>query len=924
MSEINHQLFKDIIIQKENLYIPHPKHKNARNFDKEKKLNKSNDLLDNKKSKKGNHSFFIRANDYLKQLENGNNNIFDSLINMKKYDNKEKNCIYDEDNNINIEKKLSKAKKDMEDVKDNIDKLNKKMINIKNNLENLEIKKIKNENEMKNLISNREALEEMYNTEIVLFKDEALYNKNNINMNDFSEINISNQEIQKINVNKFIIQIMDLIKSLNNSKNEEEFNSNNSYYNSFYIKIKQIYSNFINQLNKINDENNSISLLICRVSEIVVKEFDLKTHLDVIKSLIRYLVKINFIDEQIKKCEDFIELEYKIQKEKINEETIEITMALIFYENLKHEILNLTSKIQNEINEKRKMKENIFNINGHYCLDSYEKDSDELKQNANIQKNKEIDFSTVKENKEKNTKNVKKNLIKIKTISEINLDGDKIEKDINSETDMNFIDIKKQKNKIYENYINNGINLNEKRDKKEKNNKLIYNSISIYNNKTNNNNNYNFNVDFLDIKPKKRKIEDNNKNYLVLRNIFNLNKPKKKKYNSNANLKEYISISNENKFDKIFLKTANNISQKRNKNKHINNNNMNKKIKQNKQNNTISDISRLTSYKKGNINNNKILALKKLFSRTNADKSPYEKINSNKSSSKNIRNRINNSNLILNINNNIKFDSNFSKKRIKNISNLLTDNLKDININLNNLYQTEGKNINIINKRQKPTKTTNNSKNKKSLMNNQIKTFKRRIIESFCYFKFIKINDNINKFNPLKVFSVNPDSFEYYECYISIDFTSGCLKISPKISIDKIKNIPLNNKNISITNCPFCIEIKLKNIISVDIEKYTKEIIKIQNILTKYKIKANNNFSIYTIINKKEIKEIKLEQNEKIKAVLCNFFPFSLSIKGNVIIDIIFINFEQFNIWLKNMNSITRNNVIFSKIGKDFNYSKNN
>ena len=278
--------------------------------------------------------------------------------------------------------------------------------------------------------------------------------------------------------------------------------------------------------------------------------------------------------------------------------------------------------------------------------------------------------------------------------------------------------------------------------------------------------------------------------------------------------------------------------------------------------------------------------------------------------------------MILNINNNINFDSNISYKRCKNISNLLTDNFKDININLNNLYKLEEKNKNDnnkINSKKESTKTSKNSKGK-NILNYKLNSFnpeKIESVESFCYFKFLKINtNNLKKFNPLNVCSINPEYFEYYECYISIDFNSGCLKISPKITLDKIKYIPLNDKSIYIMNSvnnSFYIEIKLNEITFIKLEKYAKDIIKVQNILLDYNKKEINNFNINKLINKKEIKEIKLEQNEKIKAALCNFFPFSLNIKNKIRVDLVFINYEQFSIWLKNMNSIIHNNIKLSK-----------
>ena len=57
----------------------------------------------------------------------------------------------------------------------------------------------------------------------------------------------------------------------------------------------------------------------------------------------------------------------------------------------------------------------------------------------------------------------------------------------------------------------------------------------------------------------------------------------------------------------------------------------------------------------------------------------------------------------------------------------------------------------------------------------------------------------------------------------------------------------------------------------------------------------------------REMKEIKMPQNEKIKAVLCNYFSFSFLLKKNnnkIEIELIFINFEQYNSWHKLINSI--------------------
>ena len=53
------------------------------------------------------------------------------------------------------------------------------------------------------------------------------------------------------------------------------------------------------------------------------------------------------------KLNNFIKKDYKIKKQEINEELIEITFSLIFFENQKRKILDLTSKLQEKV---KKMK----------------------------------------------------------------------------------------------------------------------------------------------------------------------------------------------------------------------------------------------------------------------------------------------------------------------------------------------------------------------------------------------------------------------------------------------------------------------------------------------------------------------------------------------------------------------------------------
>ena len=113
------------------------------------------------------------------------------------------------------------------------------------------------------------------------------------------------------------------------------------------------------------------------------------------------------------------------------------------------------------------------------------------------------------------------------------------------------------------------------------------------------------------------------------------------------------------------------------------------------------------------------------------------------------------------------------------------------------------------------------------------------------------------------------------------------------ITFDKIIYLPINNEYLSLIKNKkneFYINIKLKEIVSIFIERYMQNIIKIQKILLKYNKqnnyiyngynnnKANKIFCINKIMNKKEMNELNLEKNEKIKAALCNFFSFSFSL----------------------------------------------
>ena len=69
-------------------------------------------------------------------------------------------------------------------------------------------------------------------------------------------------------------------------------------------------------------------------------------------------------------------------------------------------------------------------------------------------------------------------------------------------------------------------------------------------------------------------------------------------------------------------------------------------------------------------------------------------------------------------------------------------------------------------------------------------------------------------------------------------------------------------------------------------------------------------YNINKILNSRDIMNIKdMNQSDKIKASLCNFFSLILEYKNIYKIEIILINFSQFNSWLNYLKDILNNNI---------------
>ena len=196
--------------------------------------------------------------------------------------------------------------------------------------------------------------------------------------------------------------------------------------------------------------------------------------------------------------------------------------------------------------------------------------------------------------------------------------------------------------------------------------------------------------------------------------------------------------------------------------------------------------------------------------------------------------------------------------------------------------------------------------------------------ESFCYFKII--NKYERRFNPLNVTDKTPEFIGYNIGLISIDFTNKLLLLTDS-KIDE-KNI-FNHKNKNL-------KIDFKQLSNIIIQNYMKGIIKIYTFYLKYNKKCekepNRNIrSLNKFIHLKELNDIDMDDNQKIKSALCKYFSFTIVLSEEKNLEVIFLNFNEFKFWYNGISLIVKNNkkskskdkndVILGKIIK---HKKNN
>ena len=178
---------------------------------------------------------------------------------------------------------------------------------------------------------------------------------------------------------------------------------------------------------------------------------------------------------------------------------------------------------------------------------------------------------------------------------------------------------------------------------------------------------------------------------------------------------------------------------------------------------------------------------------------------------------------------------------------------------------------------------------------------------------FISI-DKFHKIIQLKLKKIVQNKISNKENKNDLDYINNKYKSFS----DSSNNIfPKNTNNLNNINY-----IYIKDIDNIYLNKIMKNIIKIHIIFLKNLKKMNNNnnnrninnININKLLNEREIVNIKeMEQNEKIKAGLCNYFSFIIQFNNSQKIEFILINFFHFNAWFNFLEKKVNINNINSK-----------
>lgn len=832
---------------------------------------------------------------------------------------------------------LNTLKKNMEVLKIEIDMINKMFKDKKNNIDNLmkkmeELKTTKNNKQklLENNLSKKETLDEMCKTILNNIKNNKISN----NINENYNIEITLEEIKINNKDTFINRVFNAFNYINNYHDTR-------YFNYISITINQAYMDLYSCIkdNKEYNINNLIKNFFYIISIRIVNQIMSKTTEKCINILLHFLLKINIISENIDKVINFLEHDYNDQKIEIIKKIKEIENKILSLKNKRNELIILKNKLDERIDiftrkktpfcertiYPRKMKGknltlNFISSSVHFSTEFFNKSvSNSTEKNktdnneSNSQKKENIDESKKiniikflnKQNKTEDYRTYK--TYHSNKISEGKIIINGISGNSSCEKKNNYI------NKIKIKEINNKLKKIGWTQKKQSDNAI--------NNKTKQNGKIN---DFKENSNNNLKIKDSS-NFINLTEVsdkYNPNSTQENNYNFKNNLifdnGKYSSLINKAKSKDygLFVNVNNNYTQNKNikTERLLPEESIKKTLKTKKHNKSVLNGNLKPVFKSKKFNLSKLFSLceNTSFERT---KTSINSHNDNNMLNKYLTNREIGKTFIKSDDNIIHYQK--INKSPKNLIYRMKDQSKIIN-------EEKRNRVNI--------KSSLNGSDKPNIsLNIQTTSYIYNDIESFCYYKYL--DDESYFFNPLSN-NINFSKLGYNEGFISIDIISSCLKIvSNNFSSNNNKDL-ISNSNTSIdlikskSNSGFSklnnINIELKEITNIYLNKLMKNIIKIHDIFLKYNSSnksdmSNNNenglskkkiSNINKLLNIKEIMNIKdMEQSEKIKAGLCNFFSFVIEFENSKKIEFILVNYAQFNTWFNYLKDITRNNI---------------
>ena len=675
----------------------------------------------------------------------------------------------DEENEIIDEYELMEDKKlramdDIKNMEERIKNNEKKIEELKNNLTILKEEKNKKQNDIMNLLSNKESLEEIYKNQLYSLnninnnssgsnnfnENTTLANDiNNLNnlMNDNSVIGLNSnhnitildneilntdeenfkielKEIKESEKDKFIEQVINMFEDIFKKKDE---NINKSITNI----IKNSYELFINNNEENNDENNneiSVMNFFGKISLFIWNQNTSKFTESKINLLLRYLLKINYINTKLTKYLKFVNKKYKEKKRQI----------LDLIDSLEKKNLSLKEKIARLENKLKEYEEKkiLYDDNeeegeeedelSHEVVIEYE---DGIDKNAEINyEDEDIDDNDIEKenemiNKGENPYNRKQSNIIKNNKKNNNKNNNQI--------------IVKDNDESEDKYLHEFLENNQNKKNKEKKN--------IINQDNKNNNENNAKKYYIKIDPKKD--DENNKkkikNINNEKNIINLDKNKRPFPTPQHHIRreedeiQNLTAIEQNKYDRV--QRIMNSGPKYGifgVNKYNPENNPNKEglfsprrnNKYPRSSNKIDKTFKIQSRQNHNffgiINMTKVAAIKK---KKNKKTKENEEENEGEIKIINLEENFNNEEGkedTINVNNDNENNNNDIIKDNNNRDNEKRDNNKEININQNK-NNIQGYYLNIINKK----KVNNNEDNinNNNLNNNNNNSIKKEI-----------------------------------------------------------------------------------------------------------------------------------------------------------------------------------------------------